>query len=186
MHAAGAECKRCAARSRCCGPVSRGLLHQRQAKASRAQKSKHSQVYAWKLLVLEDALRRAPAVLWLDAGSTVVAPLGAVGDALLADGYFLVQVPWACRAGWSVWEMPLRGGAGLLGVYHIACLTACIAGPASSTCLVNRSFVHQVHLESTCRFNLTAPRYPDALAGSSQSCVQPMHSVWGCRVRTWT
>lgn len=51
-----------------------------------------SQVYAWKLLALEDALRRAPAVLWLDAGSTVVAPLGEVGDALLADGYFLVQV----------------------------------------------------------------------------------------------
>ncbi len=57
-----------------------------------------SQVYAWKLLALEDALRRAPAVLWLDAGSTVVAPLGAVGDALLADGYFLVQVPRAQSA----------------------------------------------------------------------------------------
>ena len=59
-------------------------------------------MYAWKLLALEDALRRAPAVLWLDAGSTVVAPLGAVGDALLADGYFLVQV---CAAAARVAEI---------------------------------------------------------------------------------
>ena len=56
-----------------------------------AQRRARAQVYAWKLLALEDALRRHAAVLWLDAGSTVVGPLGAVGDALLRDGYFLVQ-----------------------------------------------------------------------------------------------
>ncbi len=56
-----------------------------------AQRRVWAQAYAWKLLALEDALRRHAAVLWLDAGSTVVGPLGTVGDALLRDGYFLVQ-----------------------------------------------------------------------------------------------
>jgi hypothetical protein len=56
--------------------------------------------YAWKPAALLEAVDAGGAALWLDAGSTVTAPLGGVADALRRDGYLLVHgqdddmVPW--------------------------------------------------------------------------------------------
>ncbi len=47
--------------------------------------------YAWKPLAIKDAVDEYGSALWLDAGSTVTAPLGPAFEALHRDGHFLVQ-----------------------------------------------------------------------------------------------
>ena len=47
--------------------------------------------YAWKPLAIKDAVEAFGSVLWLDAGSTVTAPLEPAFEALHRDGHFLVQ-----------------------------------------------------------------------------------------------
>ncbi len=47
--------------------------------------------YAWKPLAIKDAVDEYGSALWLDAGSTVTAPIELAFEALHRDGHFLVQ-----------------------------------------------------------------------------------------------
>jgi len=47
--------------------------------------------YAWKPLAIQDSLQKYHAILWIDAGATLVAPVEPLEEALMKEGLFLVK-----------------------------------------------------------------------------------------------
>lgn len=48
--------------------------------------------FAWKPVVIKEALERFPYILWVDAGTTVLRPLGDLFEVIQETGYFLATI----------------------------------------------------------------------------------------------
>lgn len=48
--------------------------------------------FAWKPLIIEDALKNAPYVLWVDAGTTILKPIDNLFNYLKNNNYFIVTI----------------------------------------------------------------------------------------------
>ena len=64
--------------------------------------------YAWKPVIIKQALDMFPSVLWLDAGTTVLKPLDALFEYINSTGYFICTIgnehdngKWRHPVGWS-------------------------------------------------------------------------------------